>query len=117
MNIRIFHNPRCSKSRQTLKLLEEQGVSPDVIEYLKTPPDAAALRHVLGLLGMSPRGLMRSGEAIFEALGLADPSVNDEALIQAMVDHPVLIERPIVMVDDQRAVLGRPPENVLKLFE
>lgn len=116
MSITIYHNPRCSKSRQTLELLNDNHCETTIVEYLHTPPDADTLRHVLQLLGITPRQLLRTGEDEYKALGLADPSLEDEAIIQAMVNHPRLIERPIVVVDNQRAVIGRPPERVLEIL-
>ncbi len=116
MDILIYHNPRCSKSRQTLQLLREHGVEPRIVEYLKQPPSAARLKHLLGLLDMSPRDLMRRRERAYKELGLDNPALSDDELIQAMTDNPALIERPIVVKDDQQAVLGRPPENVLALL-
>ncbi|TAL72441.1 MAG: arsenate reductase (glutaredoxin) [Rhodanobacter sp.] len=110
--IRIYHNPRCSKSRATLALLAGREV--EVVNYLDTPPDAAGLRHLLQLLGMTPRGLLRTGEAIYQELGLADPALDDDALIAAMLAHPILIERPIVVANG-KAVIGRPPEAVLAI--
>ena len=115
MTVRIYHNPRCSKSRQTLALLQERGVTPTVIEYLKTPPDAATLGDILAKLGCPPRQLMRVKEAVYRELGLGDESRSDADLIQAMVDNPILIERPIVLAGD-RAALGRPPEAVLAIL-
>jgi arsenate reductase len=115
MAVTIYHNPRCSKSRQTLELLRNRGVEPQIVEYLKTPPDAATLTHVLELLGMEPRDLIRTKEKEYKENGLDDPSLSREALIAAMVAHPRLIERPIV-VKDGRAALGRPPEQVLDLL-
>ncbi|MEE4190894.1 MAG: arsenate reductase (glutaredoxin) [Halieaceae bacterium] len=111
----IYHNPRCSKSRQTLALLEENGVSPEIVLYLDTPPSAAELKTLLGKLGMEARALLRKGEEAYKAEGLADTSLDEGALLAAMVAHPKLIERPIVVKGD-RAVLGRPPENVLELL-
>ncbi len=111
----IYHNPRCSKSRQTLALLEENGVSPDVVLYLDTPPTAAELKALLGKLGIQARALLRKAEDAYKAEGLADAGLDDDALVAAMVAHPKLIERPIV-VKGERAVLGRPPENVLELL-
>lgn len=115
MSLRIYHNPRCSKSRETLALLEQQGLSPEVIKYLDTPPDADQIRELLDLLAMSSaRQLMRTKETCYAELGLAD--VRDEAaLIAAMVANPKLIERPIV-VNGNKAALGRPPENVLDVL-
>ena len=114
MPIRLFHNPRCSKSRQALALLHEHGVQPDVVEYLKQPPTAAEIEHLLTLLGMQPRQLMRKGEAVYRELGLDDPALSRAQLIAAMAENPILIERPIA-TDAARAVLGRPPEKVLEL--
>jgi arsenate reductase (glutaredoxin) len=113
MAVTIYHNPRCNKSRQTLALLEERGVKPRIVEYLKTPPDAAELKLLLKLLGLSPRQLLRKKEAA-EA-GLDKPSLSDAELIAGMVKNPIVIERPIV-VSGERAALGRPPEAVLKIL-
>lgn len=115
MTVTIWHNPRCSKSRQTLALLRDNGVEPDVVEYLKTPPDAAALKAVLKKLGLKPRDLMRKGEGAYKDRGLADPALTDEALIEAMVAEPILIERPVV-IKGGKASLGRPPEAVLDIL-
>lgn len=112
---RLYHNPRCSKSRGALELLQERGVSPRVIAYLETPPAADELRELLRMLGVPARSLLRTGEEEYAALGLADPSLPDDALVAAMVDHPRLIERPI-FVHGGRAVVGRPPEQVLTLL-
>lgn len=112
----IYHNPRCSKSRQTLALLEEHGVTPDVVLYLETPPSKKQLGGLLKKLGLSARELLRKGEDDYKALGLANTGITESALLQAMVSHPKLIERPIVVRGD-RAVLGRPPENVLELID
>lgn len=110
----IYHNPRCSKSRQTLALLHEQGVEAEVVEYLKTPPTAEELERILALLGLEPRDLMRKKEDEYKALGLDDPALDRSALIEAMVAHPNLIERPIV-IHNKQAVIGRPPEKVLEI--
>ncbi len=115
MSVTIYHNPRCGKSRQTLALLKEQGLEPTVIEYLKTPPSAETLDSILQLLGVEPRQLMRTKEADYKALNLADPNLDRPALIAAMVAHPILIERPIVMANGKAAV-GRPPEAVLTIL-
>lgn len=114
MSVVIYHNPRCSKSRTTLGLLEEKGVELDVIEYLKIGPDAATLSSVLDQLGMQPQDLMRKGEAVYKELGLKEISDRD-ALIKAMVDNPILIERPIVLANG-KAKIGRPPESVLDIL-
>ncbi|KAF0814860.1 Arsenate reductase [Andreprevotia sp. IGB-42] len=116
MQVTIYHNPRCSKSRDTLALLEARGIAPRVIEYLKTPPDAATLDKLLTLLKLQPRELMRRKEAEYSLLGLDKPELTRNELIAAMLATPRLIERPIVVVDDQRAVIGRPPEAILSLF-
>ena len=115
MSLTIYHNPRCSKSREALRLIEDRGLEPQVVRYLETPPDAPTLDAILRLLGLEPRELMRRKEPEYEALGLDDPSQSREALIAAMVVHPRLIERPIV-VKDGKAILGRPPERVLDLL-
>lgn len=115
MAVTIYHNPRCSKSRETLALLHERGIQPQVVEYLKTPPDAATLDRLLGQLGLEPRALMRRQEAPYKELGLDDPARSRAELIAAMVAHPVLIERPVV-VKDGKAALGRPPEAVLEIL-
>lgn len=117
MNVTLYHNPRCSKSRQTLQLLEEKALAPRIVEYLKEPPDRKTLEQVLAQLGMSPRELMRKTESIYKELNLADAALSDDELITAMLEHPILIERPIVIVDGQKAALGRPPENVLRILE
>ena len=115
MSVTIYHNPRCSKSRQTLALLEEKGVEPDIVLYLETPPDAKTLKSLIGRLGITPRELLRAGEAEYRELNLADPALGDDRLIDAMVRHPKLIQRPIV-VNGERAALGRPPEAVLDIL-
>lgn len=113
--VTIYHNPRCSKSRQALALLEEEGVIPTVVKYLDTPPDAATLGNLLDMLGLQPRELMRKGEAEYADLNLANPDLTRAQLIEAMVSHPRLIERPIVVSDGQ-AIIGRPPEKVLDIL-
>jgi len=115
MTIEIFHNPRCSKSRATLALLQQRGHEPKIRLYLEDPPKAAELRDILGKLDIGARNLLREGEAEYHELGLADPSLGDAELIAAMVAHPRLIERPIV-ISGKRAALGRPPESVLDIL-
>ncbi|MEX2524947.1 MAG: arsenate reductase (glutaredoxin) [Gammaproteobacteria bacterium] len=115
MSITIYHNPRCSKSRQALALLQERGFEPEIIEYLKTPPDKATLKTILSLLDLEPRQLMRRKEAVYKELALDDDSLGNDDLIEAMIDNPVLIERPIVLANG-RAAIGRPPENVLEIL-
>jgi len=111
----IYHNPRCSKSRQTLQLLQDRGVEPQIVLYLEQTPGAVTLQDLLSKLGISARDLLRKGEDAYKELNLNDVTLPDSALIDAMVKHPKLIERPIVVRGD-RAVLGRPPENVVELF-
>ena len=115
MAISIFHNPRCSKSRATVALLQEQGVEPEIRLYLESPPDANELSSILQKLGKSPRELMRKGESEYRELGLNDETLSDDELIQAMVSAPKLIERPIVLANG-RAAVGRPPESVLDIL-
>ncbi len=115
MKVMIYHNPRCSKSRQTLQLLQDKGVDVEVVEYLKTPPTPNRLAQLLKMLGLSPRELMRRKESEYKALGLDDGSLSDEQLIAAMVATPKLIERPIVVNGDQAAI-GRPPEATLEIL-
>ena len=115
MTVTIYHNPRCSKSRQTLELLRTQGLEPNIIEYLKTPPGKSELTGILALLGMGPRELMRKKEAEYKASGLEDAGLSDDRLLDAMIEHPVLIERPIVLANG-KAAIGRPPENVLAII-
>ena len=111
----IYHNPRCSKSRQTLALLQERGIEPEIVLYLETPPDAETLKSLLQKLGMTARQLLRKGEDAFKDNNLADQSLSDDQLISAMVAYPKLIERPIVIHGD-KAALGRPPEQVLDIL-
>lgn len=113
--IRIFHNPRCSKSRRTLELLTERGIEPEIIRYLETPPTEQELSDILEMLGRQPRELMRSGENEYKELGLDNPDLSRSQLITAMVATPKLIERPIVLANG-KAALGRPPENVLTIL-
>ena len=115
MSVTILHNPRCSKSRQTLELLQDRGHEPEIVEYLDTPPDAAKLGEILDLLGLEPHQLMRRKEAAYGELGLDDTDLTRDALIAAMVEHPILIERPIVLANG-KAALGRPPEAVLEIL-
>lgn len=113
--IRIFHNPRCSKSRQALELLTERGIEPEIIRYLETPPTEQELSDILEALGHQPRELMRTGESEFKEQGLDNPHLTREQLIAAMVASPRLIERPIVIANGKAAV-GRPPENILTIL-
>ncbi len=115
MAVTIYHNPRCSKSRQTLALLRERGIEPEVVEYLKSPPSPDELDSLLVKLGMEPRDLMRRKEAAYREAGMADETLARSALLRLMVANPIVIERPIV-VSGGRAALGRPPENVLSIL-
>jgi len=114
MPVRIYHNPRCSKSRATLALLQEHGVEPEIIEYLKTPPSTVELDRMLTMLGKEPAELMRKGEAEYKE-HFQGKSLSRAEAIALMVAHPIVIERPIVVNGDQ-AVIGRPPEDVLKII-
>jgi len=111
----IYHNPRCTKSRQTLKLLQEHGVEPKIVEYLKTPPSIDAMRKLLKQMGLTAAAIVRKKEPEYKKAGLDRADVTENEIIAAMVRHPILIERPIVVVG-KKAALGRPPENVLKLL-
>lgn len=113
--VTIYHNPRCSKSRQTLALLQEKGIEPRIVRYLETPPDAATLKSLVAALGMRPRDLIRTSEEEYKRLNLADESLDDDRLIEAMASHPRLIQRPIV-INGKQAALGRPPEAVLDIL-
>lgn len=115
MSVEIYHNPRCSKSRATLALLEEQGVTPEIRLYLENPPNELELKEVIDQLGISPRELLRTGEAEYEENNLADETLSDDQIIELMADFPKLIERPIVIKDGQ-ARIGRPPESVLEIL-
>jgi len=115
-DIEIWHNPRCSKSRQTLALLQERDIEPTIVKYLDDPPSKDRLAEVLGYLGISPRELLRKREDAYKELGLSDESLSDEALMEAMIDRPKLIERPIV-IRSNRAAIGRPPESVLEILD
>jgi len=111
----IYHNPRCSKSRQTLALLEDKGIDLEIIEYLKIPPDQQTLQDILKKLDKAPLDLMRKGESVFKDLKLDDKAEDTQALLAAMVENPILIERPIVLANG-KAVIGRPPESVLDIL-
>jgi len=115
LNVQILHNPRCSKSRTTLQLLENNGVEPEIILYLDTPPDAGQLTSILNKLDMQPRELMRKGQSEYKEMGLDNLQLSNDDLIAAMVKAPILIERPIVLANGQ-ARIGRPPEAVLQIL-
>ena len=113
--VRIYYNPKCSKCRLSMQLLNDNDISPDVVEYLNQPPTIAELREILDLLSLAPRELMRQHEAPYKELNLGDDSLSQDELIQAMVDNPVLIERPIV-IKGNKATIGRPPEKILDIL-
>jgi arsenate reductase len=115
VSITIYHNPKCATSRAALKLLQDRGFEPRIIEYLKTPPGKAELARLTGMLGIRPRALLRTREPEYKAAKLGNPKLSDSAILAAMVKYPKLIERPIV-VKGKKAALGRPPENVLKIL-
>jgi len=115
MTVKILHNPRCSKSRKTLQLLHDRGIEPEIIDYLNHPPSAELLTEIIQKLGITPRQLMRQKETEYKTTGMDNPELNDIMLIQGMIETPKLIERPIVMANDQVAI-GRPPENVLAIL-
>ena len=114
-DLTLYHNPRCSKSRAALELLEARGLTPNVVRYLETPLNAAQIKALLGKLGISARQLLRTGEDEYKMLQLADDSLSEAQLIAAIAEHPKLMERPILEADD-KAVIGRPPENILELL-
>jgi arsenate reductase (glutaredoxin) len=115
MSVTIYHNPRCSKSRQTLEILESRSIEPAIVEYLKTPPSPDELKRILSLLGIGARDLLRTKEPEYKELGLDDLSLSEDVIIKAMVETPRLIERPIV-VKDGKAAIGRPPEQVIDIL-
>ena len=115
MKVQILHNPRCSKSRATLELLRQNGIEPEVILYLETPPDAKLLTSILGKLNMQPRDLMRKGQPEYREMGLDDTLLSDQQLLEALLQAPILIERPIVLANG-KARIGRPPEAVLQIL-
>ena len=115
LKVQILHNPRCSKSRATLQILEENGIEAEIILYQDTPPDVTQLKSILRKLKMQPRDLMRKGQSEYKEMGLADGQLSDEQLITAMLEAPILIERPIVLANG-KAAIGRPPESVLEIL-
>ena len=116
MKPRIYHNPRCSKSRATLELLRSRGIEPEIIEYLKTPPSAEALKELLGKLGLEPRDIVRTGEAEFKDAGIDLSAADEDTVLALIADQPKILQRPIVETE-REARIGRPPEQVLELFE
>ena len=115
MQVVIYHNPKCSKSRKALELLRSRNIEPRIIEYLKSPPSRMQLTEILSMLELTPRGLIRSREPEYRDNGLADPEVTDDELLQAIVEYPILMQRPIVL-GNGKAAIGRPPEQVLKIL-
>ncbi len=115
MSVTIYHNPRCSKSRQTLEILNAQNIDLEIIEYLKESPDARTLKQILSYLEIPARELLRKGESAYKEAGLDDRNLSEDELIAAMVEHPILIERPVV-INNGRAAIGRPPESVLDIL-
>lgn len=115
MKVQILHNPRCSKSRTTLQLLQDKGIEPDIILYQQTPPDIDELKNILEMLGMTPRELMRKSQPEYKQMGLDNDQLDDQQLIEAMHAAPILIERPIVLANG-KAAIGRPPESVLDIL-
>lgn len=116
MHVKIYHNPRCSKSRQALQLIRDLGIEPRIVEYLKTPPDTEEIGHLLALLGKEPRGIMRTQDDLYKDADLDDPGLVRETLIRALAQRPALLERPIVVVDDKAAVVARPPEKIYDIL-
>ena len=115
MSVKIYHNPRCSKSRETLALLTQHQIEPEVVEYLKTPPIKTELGQLLKMLGLSARDLLRNGEQEYQTYGLADPKLSEDKILELIVQHPKLLQRPIV-VSGNKARIGRPPEIVLEIL-
>lgn len=115
MSAIIYHNPRCSKSRQGLALLKDNGIEPEIIDYMETPPTVSDLKDLIEILGIKAHGLLRTNEKLYKQLELKDPSLSDHAIMTAINAHPLLLERPIVIIDD-KAAIGRPPENILKIL-
>ena len=115
MSVTIYHNPRCSKSRQTLELLRDKNIDPSIVEYLKNPPNEGELQDIISMLGITARDLLRKKETEYKELGLDNPELSDADIIRAMITSPKLMERPIV-VKNGNAAIGRPPEDVLKIL-
>ncbi|MGK0297956.1 MAG: arsenate reductase [Gammaproteobacteria bacterium] len=115
MSVTMYHNPRCSKSRETLALLNEKGIEPEIIEYLSSPPDATQLKKILELLGLSPREIIRTKDNLYKEKNLDNEELDDNQIIAALIENPVLIERPIVLANG-KAAIGRPPENILEIL-
>lgn len=114
-HVTIYHNPRCTKSKQTLQLLRDRGIEPHIVEYLEDPPDAERVGRLIDLLGIEPGDLLRKKEAPYKELGLT-PDADKSTVGQAIAEQPILLERPVVVVDEKKAAIGRPPENVLEIL-
>lgn len=115
-NVTIYYNPHCSKSRQTLQLLEEKGIQPAVIDYMEEPPDVESLRKITEMLGIPVRELLRTNEQVYKDAGMDESDLTDDEILEALSQCPTLLQRPIVVVDDKKAAMGRPPENVLEIL-
>jgi len=115
-HVTIYFNPRCSKSRQTLELLQQQGIEPEVIEYMKDPPDIETLKKITAMLGLPIRDLLRTTEQDFKDAGMDDADLTDDDIYEAISECPTLLQRPIVIIDNEKAALGRPAENILKIL-
>jgi len=116
MSVKIYHNPHCSKSRETLQLLEEKGLQTEIVEYLKTPPDAKTLKHIIKTLGIEAMQLVRQHEDEFKQAGLDRDNLTEDDIINAMIEYPKLIERPIV-IHNNKVAIGRPPKNILTILD
>lgn len=116
LNVTIYYNPRCSKSRQTLQLLEDNDIQPDIIDYMKEPPDIESLRKITEMLGIPARELLRTNEQVYKDAGMDESDLTDDQILEALSQCPTLLQRPIVVVDDEKAAMGRPPENVLGII-
>ncbi len=114
--VTIYYNSHCSKSRETLQLLEDNNITPNVVEYMKDPPDKETIQKIAGLLNLPLRDLLRTTEQVYKDAGLDDTDLTDEDILEALSECPSLLQRPIVVVDDKKAALGRPPENVLEIL-
>ena len=115
MTVTIYHNPRCSKSRQTLELIQQNGISPKIVDYLNSEITADEVKNLLALLNTDIRTILRSSESVYKTLNLDDSSLSDNDLIQAIIANPILLQRPIV-INPPKAVIGRPPENVMDIL-
>jgi arsenate reductase len=115
MTFKIYHNPRCRKSREVLQILQEKGIEPEIVLYLETPPSAAEIRELGEMMGKAPQEFIRKGETVYKEM-VKGRDLDEKSIIEVMAKHPILIERPIVVKDGKEAVLGRPPEEVLKLL-